>query len=56
MIVYDKPDLKIALFTAEDAILAESISASGSPNDDDDQSPTPGFETLSDAIDILFGD
>lgn len=53
---YDKPDLRIALFTVENAILAEYISSSGTQNDDDDQSPTPGFETLSDAIDLIIGD
>lgn len=51
---YDKPELKIAMFTFDDAILAEYISSTGSSDNDDDQGPPPGFETLSDAIDIIL--
>lgn len=52
---YEKPNLKASLFTLKDSLMAESISAVDSSSDDDDDSPNPSFETLSDAIDILFG-
>ncbi len=51
---YNKPDLKIAKFTIDDAILAEYISSAEPSFNDDENSPLPGFETLSDAIDIIL--
>ncbi|MBQ7596479.1 MAG: hypothetical protein IJU45_07435 [Clostridia bacterium] len=51
---YEKPNLEVELFTIKDALMAETISATDAPSGDNENDP-PSFETLSNAIDILFG-
>ncbi len=53
---YSKPNFEIERFTVKDALMAEYISSAGDdfPGTGDDNSPTPGFEVIGDAIGAIL--